>query len=603
MNARLWFFIGCLSFVARAELPENSKWSWSVVSGGGASGRVMLFIEASPPSRAAREWWTVETAARNADGKTPVTLTVRNAKGTSKSNFLSWEENGVTLLDGKPLVTRTQPPHVLSMERVPCSSPLLFNLPAMCSGRVGGPLQQPELPFTVYVSYDEGQFSDALTTLAMGILTGGVLIPGRNDKSVIATMNAAPTVTLDKSLQSWRKSARTPAVLAKIPGEFDGETAGAFWVLADSSSVELLEALMRRAPEEDRWSLIRLARATKVDDVGVVRVVARLSDSLRTDDEALRSSALHELSPVFVRGVAGILNGSMPELGNVARSDDVEAASLRSLQNATVVEGEGIALAMLLSKTSRSKHLPTFIERLSDEEGFAVVESVANEATLQKIPGWVDRQMANGRGKSVLELLSFDDARMKLLNGVLSRVAEKDRADVLMTGFRSISGDAARLKLLSKKNATTLSVSQRIEAMKILRATETRAEAAKLLLDGLEGDERIDVQLAWILSSNGPTAVALLKSELKSLDVVRARRVFESYTFDSDKANVAPALLALVPEDARAELFVDFMKKMTFDDGRLELLRQPVPKLTDAQRNRALDSFRFQRGKGEALLK
>lgn len=616
-----------VAFAARAELPEKSKWSWSVVSGGGMSSRFMLVFESPAPARKAREWWTVETGARDVNGRMPVTLTTRNATEVRKVQFNAWNENGVTLYadasakgpGGAPVVKRSSPPRVLSMERVPCEATLLGYSSATCSGLAGGPLSQPELPLVVVVSFDKDHTGETLASLAMGLITAGIIIPGSTNSSVVARMDAPPVPKLEKTLETWRKGAHTTAALEKLnlARDVDAETLGALLVLSKTPSLEVVTSLTARAPELDRWPLLRLTRQTVDDDVLLTRAVARLvvTDSLRQESEQLelQKSALVGVDAALVRGIEGLLTKSMPGLQAVAAGNaPIDAASLQLLQTSTLTPGEGAALAMLMSPGARKKSFPSFLDRLPDDEGLAVFLALSETDTaggkltlLEKVPAWVDRLMRNGRGKDVLEILSFDAERVKLLDGVRARAKPEELPTLLFTGMRAMTFDGGRLSLLRKWKATPLTLAQRLEVIEIIRLDPELSSAAKELLVGLEESERRTLVFAWLKRcTNDEQRIQGIEQQLPTLRAAEAKVLISSFTFDDAKKRAAPVLLSRVSEAERAELFVDFVVAMSFDSGRLGLLElADAPKLNAAQRERALRSFSFEREKGEALLR
>ncbi|MGV3620418.1 MAG: hypothetical protein ACO1OB_06360 [Archangium sp.] len=610
-----------VAFAARAELPEKSKWSWSVVSGGGHSTRFMLVIEARPSARKAREWWTVQTGARDANGRTPLTLTVRNSAGTKKSAFTVWEENGETRYgDGARVVTRVTPPRVLSMERVPCESPLLGDFRATCSGRAGGPLQQPELPLMVVVQSRGDRTGDTIATLAIGLITGGILIPGGEDHSIVARMDALPPPKLEKSLEAWRRSAHTRAALETLALADDAETLGAALVLAKTPSVDVATDLIRRGPSLDRWPLLRLLRQTTEDDGLTLRVISRLVDSqallvaTTTDERTLQSSALVGLHSALTGAVEGLLAGSMPHVQAAASGhESLDVAALRSLQKDTLVPGESVALVQLLSPAVRQKSYASFLERLPDEEALAVIRSLGEGAspdtrlrTLERVPDWVDHMLRAGRGNDVLQTLVFDAERVTLLDGVRSRSKPEERIDLLFMGMRAMAFDGGRLSLLRNwKPKLLLNREQRLEVLKAFTHDPELSTAARLLLDGVEEPERRELVFAWLeRTTNDHQRILGVQEHLTRLEVSEAQRLIRGMGFDDAKQKATPVLMALVPQASRADFFVDCVAAMSFDGGRLSVLQSPeAPTLNAAQKARALKAFVFDRAKAEALLK
>ena len=627
---RVLALVCCVSLVAHAELPEKSKWSWSVVSGGGSSSRFLWLIEAPAPARKAREWWTVQTGARREDGRMPLTFTVRRGDATRKSEFEVWNENGVALYaeaaaknsGGELAVTRTSPPRVLSMERVPCESKLLGHFDATCSGLPGGPLHQPELPLVVVVSRDKDHTGETLASLALGLVTAGIIIPGSSDTSVVARMDPPPTPRLEKTLDTWRTGPRTKAALdrLKLADEVDAETLGALLVLSRTPSLDVVVALTARAPELDRWPLLRLARQTVDDDVLLTRAVARLraADALHaattTERLELQASALVSVEPALARGVEGLLGGVMPNLEAVAAGNaPLDAASLQSLQTASLAPGEGAALVALMSPAARKKSFATFLERLPDEEGLAVFARVAQAETsdgkvalLKKVPAWVDRLVRNGHGEDVLALLPFDTQRVALLEGVRARAKQEELPALLFTGLRGMSFDAGRLSLLRNwKATTTLTAAQRVEVLDVIRSDPELSAAARELVVDLEPTERRALVFEWLKRCTRDGArLEAVKDFLPTLSRSEARAFLAQTGFDQGKQRALPVLLPRVAENERVDFFVDCVTSMTFDDARLEALSSPdAPKLNAEQKKRVLGSFHFKRDKAEALLK
>jgi hypothetical protein len=175
------------SFAANAQLTPGSTWRWAVASGGGQAERLFFVFEGNaPPPRRITEHWTLEVGKRGDDGRTPATLKIRAKDGNSDFHFVTWLEGSELVFRdadrpadaAKPVVQRQAPPRVLSTERVPCTSALLGAGDGLCAGRAGGPLNAPPVPFSLVLSEDDHAASDGLMSLAIGVMTGGFIIPG-----------------------------------------------------------------------------------------------------------------------------------------------------------------------------------------------------------------------------------------------------------------------------------------------------------------------------------------------------------------------------------------------------------------------------------------
>ncbi len=613
-----------LSGVASAQLPESTTWKYSVVSGGGYSGRFLLFMDAPPSTtRRAREWWTLETGAVTDDGSVPLTRTVRNAEGQSKTLFKTWSsERGVVIAgsvssraQALPMVTRDSPPRVLSMERVPCTASFLGGVGATCAGRAGGPLNQPELPLLVQVQADTDRSGRTLAALGAFILSAGVILPGTDDRSIVARLELKPS-PLPPALAAWKKSAHTVAALEKLQLGDDAETLGAVLVLGGTPKLDVVHALTKRAPMLDRWPLIRLARQSGIDARSTVQLIARLATAheLESQQHELRASVLVGLSPSLTTAIDSMLADGMPTLRTIAASSkqfDVDAA--KALETATLQPGEGVAFAHLMTKPALDKALPRFIERLTDAEGLVIVDGLVRDdanarrlTVLQKLPAWVDRVLQHEQGAELVRSLSFDNDRMKLLQGSWRRAPADAHVRLLKLAVASFSFDPQRVELLRAwLPQTPLTLADCRAMLDDFTSDESRDIAGRLMLPNLPENERGALVVSW-LQKTRESAVRLktLQELSPTLSLDEARAVYDAVSFDDDKAKCANAMLPLVPETDRAEFFVHCVKHMSFDEGRLTLLNSPSrPKLNDEQRYRVIDAFAFERGKAATLLR
>lgn len=630
-RALMLLLVTLCSLTANAQLTPGSTWRWAVASGGGQAERLFFVFEGNaPPPRRITERWTLEVGKRGDDGRTPATLKIRAKDGNSDFHFVTWLEGDELVFRdadrpadaAKPVVQRQAPPRVLSTERVPCTSALLGAGDGLCAGRAGGPLNAPPVPFSLVLSEDEHAASDGLMSLAIGVMTGGFIIPGHEDTSVIATLEAPPRSPLAPHLERWRKGPRTVAALEKLglPAPLDVETAGALVVLGGPPTLPVLEALSRALPEEERWVLLRLARQQRLAAAGVVSLVARLSadGALHATEPALQTSALLGLDDALRVGIDGLLAGGLPELRAIAPrvgTPGFEAAVLEKLEKATLAPGEGAALATLLPEAARARAAPRFLERLPDAEGLAVAHALLEPMSpggrvqfLQRAPRWVDRQLAAGHGAELFSALSFDDERAKVLDGSLGRAAEGERPALLVVGVKLLTFDDGRLATLRKWKATVaqLTLEQRLLVLDSFFQGDTLDAGAELLSTGLEGAARSKLTLAWLLKTYPPDhRVELLAARNIALDGAQARTFFASLSFDSERLKAAPTLLRLLPAGERGALLVELLAGMSFESGRLELLTTQAAVargLSPAQRAKVLAGFPFEAKAAAAVL-
>lgn len=635
---RTLLLLACvLAFSVHAEGLSPGTLKWSVATGGGSSERVFFFLEgARAPPRQVVERWTLEVSAPGAEGRTPLRWTVRaqGAKPTV-SEFVAWEEAGVLVFRAadkpaeaaRPLVQRELPPRPLSMERVPCTSQLLPGGEGLCAAVAGGPLSAPFFPLSIVV--DSGSAGEnALLSLAVMVMTAGIVIPGHHDNSVVATLDGpSPAPRLPPLLTKWRSGPRTVAALATLGADakLDAETAGALLALAPSSSAALVEALTLRVAPEDRWPMLRLARQRRLSTPGLVAVVARLSSAgmltaAPADDaagRALESSALVGLEGPSRVGVEGLLAGRFASLrGLAARAGTpaFDAPAQKALETATLEPGEGSAIAALLSPATLRRAAPRFLERLPDEEGLVVITGLLDDASppaavalLERLPRWVDRQIAAGRGKALFAALPFDDDRTRVLQGTLNRAPEPARPALLVEALRLLAFDDGRMALLRKWRAVLpmLTLEQQQAVLGTFSGTSERLDVLKALVVGLEAPAAKALVL-FVARTDGDNRVAALRVRPGlSLDAAEASGILSAATFDADRASVVPTLFELAPEEARPALLVEAVRRMSFDDGRMELLKGApalVKRLDAGQRAAVLEAFVFEKAKAAALL-
>lgn len=626
----------CSALPAFAELPPpGTTLRWTVATGGGWSERVFFVLEGARASpRHVVERWTLEVGPADAAGQAPVRWTVRGQGKPEISQYVLWEEAGALVFRSadqpqgppRPVVVRELPPRPLSMEQVPCTSAMLPGGAGLCAAVAGGPLAAPAFPLSVVVDEGEDDSGTALMSLAVMVMTAGVVIPGYEDTSVVATLDGpAVPPRLSPLLAKWRSGPRTVAALgAATPLEV--ETAGALLVLAGAPSPALVEALMRRVGADERWSLLRLARQRRLSPQGLLAVVARLSTAeflgaAPVGDaaaQALENSALVGLEAPLRAGVDGLLAGRFPSLRAAALrwgTAPFEAGVLKALESAALEPGEGGALAALLPAPARARALPRFLERLPDAEGSLVVEGLLEGASpqaavglLERVPRWVDRQVTTGQGKTLFGAIPFDEQRARVLGGTMTRAPESARPAVLVEVLRLLVFDDARLQVLRRWPAVLprLSLAQQ-EAVLVDFSGTDRQTALEVLAARLEDAPAKALVLAALRAGGlGSNRLAALQVRpALTFDPAEARSVLSSFSSDGDRVQAAAALLGKVPAEAQPALLVDAVRGMTFDDGRVEVLAAApavVKRLDAEQRAVVLEAFTFGAERAAALL-
>lgn len=624
--------LALLPLVVTSGLPPSSTWKWSVVSGGGQAERVLLFFTgAAPPARGVTERWTLSVGAPREDGKLPLRL-ARTGRGRPPAErYLAWAgPAGLVFTDERtpaepprPVVERRAPPRVLSMEQVPCTSALLGPGKGLCFGAAGGPLELPELPVSLVISEDLNAGTDFLKALAVGVLTAGVFIPGRTDSSTVATLDAPPTATLAPELERWRKGPRTAAALERLGPSLDAEQAGALLVLAEKTTPALVEALARRVPEDDRWPLLRLARQRRLSPADTVGVVAKLkaADLLQAPGGAaqqeLQDSALVGLDAPLAAALGGLVDGRMPTLGAVALLRDaaaVERAAAGALETAPLAPGEGVALALLLPAVARQKGLPRYVERLPTPEALVVVGGLLDDVSptervrlLQRLPGWVDGLVQRGEAGELFKGLPFDDERVEVLQGTLTRASEAERPAVLVKALALCTFDDGKLRLLRKWKGLPLTAPQRESVLASFFAGSGLDEGAQLLLSDADAATRTRVVIAWLSHvSDDRHRLELLRGQQPlAVTAAEARTLFSTFSFPSGQAPAGALLLSLTPAAEQPGLLVEFVQTISFDDGRLALLEAApatAKRLSPAERKAMLAAFPFKAREAAALL-
>ncbi|MDP1829059.1 MAG: hypothetical protein Q8L48_37700 [Archangium sp.] len=629
--------MSCLALTARADALTPGTLRWTLATGGGSAERVFFVLEGAPASpRQVTERWTLEVSVPGADGLTPVRWTVR-ARGAKPTvtDFVVWEEGGTFVFRpadqpaeaALPVVQRELPPRPLSMERVPCSSQLLPGGEGVCAAVAGGPLSAPFFPLSIVVS--QGGVDKALLSFAVMVMTAGIVIPGNEDTSVVATLDpASPPARLPPLLAKWRNGPRTVAALATLGAnaQLDAETAGALLVLSPVSPA-LVEALTLRVPPGDRWSMLRLARQRRLTTPAFVSVVTRLTTAgmlgaAPADDaagRALEASALVGIDGTLRAGLDGLLAGrfaSLRALGGRAGTPAFEAPALEALEKASLEPGEGGAIAALVPVAARRRAAPRFLERLPDDEAIAVMAELLDGVTpgaavaqLERVPRWVDKQVATGHGKALLDAVPFDEQRARVLSGTLTRAPEAARPALLVEALRLLVFDDGRALFLRKWHGLLpkLTPAQRQVVLETFSGSEERLSALKSLVANLDAPAAKPLVL-FVARGDSATSNRVAALRVRpglTLDAAEAGDLLTSATFDSDRVVVAQALLEMTPEDAQPALLVDAVRRMTFDGGRLDMLRAVptvVKRLDGGQRAAVLAAFDFDKTEATALL-
>ncbi|MBL8911998.1 MAG: hypothetical protein JNM17_14990 [Archangium sp.] len=591
MKLSLALVLACAT-VAHAGAPVT--YEWKLVTGGGRPDQLLWVMQGNaPPPRRVIETWKLVIDDSGAH------FTAR--KGGKTVN----ETN--TAFDESKAVLREPPPRVLSMEQVPCSAPILGNYSGTCTGAAGGPLDAPLVPLSVVVS-SGGNVRKSIETLALTIFTAGLIIPGEEDTSVIAHLTPPPKKALSAELTKWKASAKKES---DLPETLEVELAGARLVLAGRATPDLVFALTRRVPEVDRWSLLRLARQRGLSPEGLLSVVARL-DGLPEDDEALISSALVHLDPLVSQGVRELVAGRAPTLRAQAAklgSKTFDAEVMKLLEAGGLEAPESGALVAMLSRATRQKSLPHLLEVLPLDGSAQLLELESGERTptqtealLKKAPLWIERMVLAGRGTEAMRLLSFDDARSRVLTVCIERVKAEDKPRALSEALTTFIFDEERLKLLKKWNAVVpqFDVAQVTKVVSAFSSAEPSREALKLVLEagGLE-KQKAAVAAALKKSNFDDERTAILEVAPEgSVDEFAAMAAF---SFEPPKVKLACQLLARKPDP---EVLMRAIELSSF--SKLEVLacgKGAVKAMSPQQRAKALELFHFaDKDKAAALL-
>lgn len=588
----------CLALVACATVSHAGApvtYEWKLVTGGGRPDQLLWVLQgnAPPPKRVVETWKLVidDTGAH---------FTARRGGKTITETTSDFVESAA--------VVREAPPRVLSMEQVPCSAPVLGNYSGTCTGSAGGPLDAPLFPLSVVVS-SGGNMQKTIESLALTIFTAGLIIPGEEDTSVIAHLTPAPKRALSAELAKWKASAKKES---DLPETLEVELAGARLVLAGRATPDLVTALARRVPAIDRWSLLRLARQRGLPPEGVLSVIARL-DALPKDDEALISSALVHLDPLVSHGVrelvagrALVLRAQAAKLGSKTFDADV----LKLLEAGGLEPAESGALVAMLSRATRQKSLPRLLEVVPLDGSLALLElesgdrtPTQTEALVKKAPGWVDRMVLAGRGVEAMRVLTFDDARGRVLTACIERVKAEDKPRALSEALATFNFDEQRLVLLKKWKGVVpqFDAAQTTKAVGAFSSAEPCREALKLVLagNGLENQKAaVAAALAKATFDDERTAILELAPE-GTVDELAAMTTF---SFDPPRVKLACQLLAKKPDPA---VLLRALELSSF--ARLEVLAcgsAAAKAMSPQQRAKALELFHFaDQDKAAALLR
>ncbi len=487
--------------------PAPKVFEWRLQLGGeGTADAVFWFVPVSdaPKAKPLGAWRLVVEPA-GPDGHSTARWLDRTAgvELTHDATLEIWEQDGewwfVDSIESStpaPLVTRTAPPRALSMELVPCRSPLMPTFDATCAALSQGPLGPAPVPLS---AIRRSGRDDEVGRTAIAVFSIGTFVPGKHDDAVRVRLVAPrqqPPVSAE--LRRWTKSRMNEAAM---PAALDAETAGAMLVLAGRPTPSLAVALARRVPgADDRWALLRLARQRGLSDSELVGVVAQLVDAKAlgpAEDEALEASALTGLAPGLTRGVGALVRGRAPRLQVIALRAgrrDFDAEAMRAVSSGALSSAEIEVLALTMSKAQRDKQLATLLDPLEPDDGLALLDHVASVDGLAhwdllpqvvKAQRWLDRTARQPSARRLVDRLSplGPDGAVALFAPVVARSAAAEQAEVLVACLAALTFDAYRLALLDAERSVLAALSP-ADAARVLATfafDDARAKARERL--------------------------------------------------------------------------------------------------------------------------
>ena len=586
-------------------------WEWKLVTGGGRPDQVLFVLTGqAPPPRRVIETWQLRVDPPDANGHSLAHFTQADGKGRTTTDFEVWNEQGTWLFvptnDAKakpaPVVQRDPLPHALATERVACRSLLLGGMTGQCTAVPDGPLAAPLYPLTVVV--DPGESPSVISQLVVPLLTGGLLMPGTSNTSIVAHLTPrAPK--LPPELERWKKSKKRPA---DLPETLDAETAGAMLVLAGTPKSELVTALaLKVSTPAERWPLIRLARERGLTSRDTLVVVAAASSEggLSSTEQPLLDSALSNLEPLTRTSVDELVTGRAATLrAHLVKPERAafERETLKLLESGTLATGEAGGLVMALAPATRRKHLTRLLEALPTPDGLSLAQTEFQgrspsdiEAVLARSPRWIDRLAREKKLGAALQLLSWDDARARLLNASLARLAEAERGPALVSAFAAFNFDAERLKVLERWKGTLISQpnSDAIAMVNASPFTETRARVFAVWHSILPPDERLKVLQAVVENANfDDERLQAMALPIEALSAKQAVALVKPFSGDAARATATCRLVPLVSSAEQPAALVEALRLFAFEQlTTLRCVGEVAKRLDAAQKRAVLERF------------
>jgi hypothetical protein len=588
-------------------------WEWKLVTGGGRPDQVLFVLTGNaPPPRRVIETWQLKVDAPDAVGHSTAHLTQADGKERTTTDFELWNEQGTWLFvpknDAKvkpaPVVQREPLPHALSTERVTCRSQLLGGITGQCTAVPDGPLAAPLYPLTLVV--DPGEGHSVMKELVLPLLTGGLLMPGTANTSVIAYLTPrAPK--LPPELERWKKGKKRAA---DLPETLDAETAGAMLVLAGAPRSELVTALgLKLSTATERWPLIRLARERGLTSRDTLLVISAVSSEggLISTEQPLLDSALSNLEPLTLTAVNELVAGRAATLrAHLVKPERAafERETLERLEGGPLATGEAGGLVMSLSRAARRKHMTRLLDALPTPDGLSLLQTELREASPSdleavfiKSPRWIDRLAREKQLGAALNLLTADDARARVLNASLTRLPEADRGPALVAAFTAFNFDTERFKVLERWKGALVSQpsSDAVAMVNASPFSEARARVFAVWHSILPADERVKV-LQTVLD-NATFDDERLKDialPIEALSAKQAVALLKPFDGDSGRATATCRLVSLVPPAEQPMVLAEALTLFPFASGRLEALRctgEAAKRLDAAQKKALLENF------------
>jgi len=382
----------------------------------------------------------------------------------SKEGRLFWTDSAgreLPVLDASPAPPLAQP-----AERISCRVSLFedeFPMPGLCAAAIGGVLKVAPGPLQFIVRKDPAAQGSSLVRGLVTLFTGGLLIPGANNRDETAYLSAyhspgqeavSPSLRRDLEL-FWSKSGvrRGSELLRKNRGAGIEFVTAAFSRLHDDELLHELavKQLAVLSDPSERWVLLRfvLGRLRGFEaQLAFTQAARRSLDFKNPALAALRASVFTGGDESGRQFVEALLYGRMPVLskrlsdGVFSFQDAREWRKLMPVLRSTTVLAPVEAVFFL-------QYLP---ERLKPE----AVELFFSRASEASVPDLV---------KALLSSLVFDEDRLISLAEVLRWRPSREHAQILKVFYTALQFDEGRIALLKKYRIIwpTLSLREREE--------------------------------------------------------------------------------------------------------------------------------------------